>query len=68
MRRFGVTPFTTVPYIRTRRQMLVQRSFKVLVILTILIGIPLIIYAVHLYYLPLDLIAEKVMNKIGIRW
>ena len=68
VRRFGVTPFTTVPYIRTRRQMLVQRSFKVLVILTILIGIPLIIYAVHLYYLPLDLIAEKVMNKIGIRW
>ena len=68
VKRFGITPFTTIPYIRTRQQTFVQRSFKLLVILAILIGIPAAIYAVHTYYLPLDLIADKVMNKLGVRW
>jgi hypothetical protein len=39
-----------------------------MVILTILLGIPALIYAVHIYYLPIDLVAEKVMNRLGVRW
>jgi uncharacterized protein involved in exopolysaccharide biosynthesis len=67
VKRFDITPFTTIPYIRTRQQTFFQRSLKLLLILIILIGIPAVIYAIHTYYLPLDLIADKVMNKIGVR-
>lgn len=68
VKRFNITPFTTIPYIRTRQQTFVQRSFKLLVILAILTGVPAAIYAVHIYYLPLDLIADRLMNKLGMRW
>jgi uncharacterized protein involved in exopolysaccharide biosynthesis len=68
VKRFEITPFTTIPYIRTRRQAVFQRSLKLLVVLTILTGIPAAIYALHVYYLPLDLIADRLMNKIGVRW
>jgi polysaccharide chain length determinant protein (PEP-CTERM system associated) len=68
IKRLGVTPLTTIPYTRTRAQRFRQRSGKLLLILVILVGIPAAVYAVHLYYLPLDLIADKVMNKMGVRW
>ena len=66
--RFDITPFTTIPYIRTRSQTFWQRSFKLLVILAILTGIPAAVLALHTYYLPFDLLADRVMDKIGIRW
>ncbi len=67
-RRFGISPFVTIPYIRSRKQVIVQRSLKILFALIILVGIPAIIYAVHIYYLPIDLLAERVMNKLGVRF
>lgn len=66
--RFGITPFTTIPYVRTRGQRFRQRGAKVLLIIGILIGIPAAIYTIHIYYLPLDLLADRLMNKIGVRW
>jgi hypothetical protein len=32
------------------------------------VGIPAAVYMVHIYYLPIDLVAEKVMNRLGVRW
>ncbi|WP_172300537.1 lipopolysaccharide biosynthesis protein [Pseudoruegeria sp. HB172150] len=68
VRRFGISPFATIPYIRTRRQVFLQRGLKLLVILAIVVGIPAAIYAMHVYYLPVDLVADKVMNRLGVRW
>lgn len=68
VKRFGISPFTTIPYIRTRRQLFLQRGLKLVIILAILVGIPAAIYTMHVYYLPVDLVAEKVMNRIGVRW
>lgn len=66
--RFGISPFVTIPYIRTRKQVFWQRSVKILFALSILVGIPAIIYAVHIYYLPIDLLADRVMNRLGVRF
>jgi len=66
--KLGITPLATIPYTRTRGEMIRQRGLKTLWIMTILIGIPVAVYAVHTYYQPLDLIAEKIMDKIGVRW
>ena len=65
--RLGVTPLTTVPYIPTRGEVFRSRSLKLGLVLIILIGVPAAVYAVHVYYLPLDLIAEKIMNRLGVR-
>lgn len=66
--KLGITPLTTIPYIQTRGQRFRARSTKLLVVLAILVGIPAAVYAVHIYYLPLDLLAERAMNKMGVRW
>lgn len=66
--KLGVTPLTTIPYIQTRGQKFRQRGLKLLVLLAIITIIPGVIFAIHTYYLPLDLIADRIMNKVGIRW
>ena len=66
--RLGVTPLTTIPYIETRRERHRRWALKLLMILVIILGIPAAVYAVHIHYMPLDLLADKVMNKIGVRW
>ncbi|MBJ6372514.1 GumC family protein [Sedimentitalea arenosa] len=68
IRKLEVWPIATLPYVRTRRELIVQRSIKLGIILIILVGIPLVVFAVHTYYQPLDLIADRVMNKLGVRW
>lgn len=66
--RFDVMPIATIPYVATRRQLVLERGFKILVTLAILLGIPAAIWTVHEYWMPLDVFADKLMNQIGIRW
>lgn len=66
--RIGVRPLSTVPYLHTGAEVFWKRLIKITLYLTILVGIPAAVYAVHLYYLPLDLLADRAMNKIGVRW
>lgn len=68
IRKLEVWPIATLPYVRTRRELIIQRSIKLGIILVILVGIPLVVFAIHTYYQPLDLIADRVMNKLGVRW
>ena len=67
VKSLGITPLATIPYLRTRRQKIRRRVGQIAMILLVAAAVPSIIYAVHTYYLPLDLIADRVMNKIGIR-
>ncbi len=64
--KLEVWPIATIPYAPSRREILTQRAVWIGVSLIILIGIPLGIWAIHTYYQPLDLIAEKVMDKLGV--
>lgn len=66
--RIGVRPLATIPYMRSRSEIFWKRLIKITLYLVILVGLPAAIYAVHLYYLPLDLLADHAMNKIGVRW
>lgn len=66
--RIGVRPLATIPYMRSRSEIFWKRLIKISLYLVILLGLPAAVYAVHLYYLPLDLLADRAMNKIGVRW
>ena len=68
VRKLGITPIATIPYIQTRNEIFRQRMTQVAVALLIVIGIPAALYAVHMLYQPLDLMAERLMNRFGIRW
>lgn len=68
VRRIGVRPLATIPYMRSRGEVVGKRLIKAVIYLVILVGLPAAVYAVHIYYLPLDLLADRAMNKIGVRW
>ncbi|MCI2401151.1 lipopolysaccharide biosynthesis [Aliiroseovarius subalbicans] len=65
--KLGVTPLATIPYIPTSGEAIRYRTYRLFRILLILFGIPAAVYVVHVYYQPLDLIAERIMGKFGLR-
>ncbi len=62
--RLGITPLVTLPYIRTRRETVVKRTIVVLLILAVVIGVPAALFAIHTFYLPLDLIIDRISAQI----
>ncbi|NOD78605.1 MULTISPECIES: lipopolysaccharide biosynthesis [unclassified Ruegeria] len=66
--KLEVWPIATIPYMRSRKEVIVYRLAWIAVILAIMVGVPAAVWAVHTYYLPLDLIAERVMDKLEVRW
>lgn len=68
VRTLGISPIATLPYIQTRTEVVLRRGRKLLITLIMLAGITVLLYAVHTYYQPLDVVAERVMNKLGLRW
>jgi polysaccharide chain length determinant protein (PEP-CTERM system associated) len=65
--RVGVRPLATIPYMHSRGEVVGKRALKGAIYVTILVGVPVAVYAVHMYYLPLDLLADKIMNRLGVR-
>jgi len=66
--KLDVWPIATIPYVRSPGEVATQRLVWAAIILVILIGVPAGVWAVHTYYLPLDLIAEKVIDKLEVYW
>lgn len=68
VRKLGITPLGTLPYIQSHREVSRQRRMRILVLLAIVIGVPLLVWALHSYYMPLDILAQRVGKKLGIDW
>lgn len=62
----GITPFATIPYLESRAE---SRRFRLRLLggaLAAIIGLPLILYAVHLYVLPMDALIAAIADKLGL--
>ena len=56
--RLGIQPFATIPYIRTQGETRWKRGAVIAALAVIVVAIPAGLYALHSYYLPLDLLLE----------
>jgi uncharacterized protein involved in exopolysaccharide biosynthesis len=65
-RRLGITPFATLPYMRTRGEVRFRRIAVALALLAVLGGIPVGLWAINTYYMPLDIAIERGINKLGL--
>ena len=65
---FGITPIVTIPYLRTPGETMKRRSLFIGFLLLAVIGIPAMIYAVHVFYQPLDIILKRLAAAFGIRY
>jgi len=64
--RFNVTPLATVPYIESGGQRFLRRSTLIVLTLLVLIGVPFALWYIDTNYLPLDLLVQKVLERVGI--
>jgi len=61
-----ITPIATLPYVRTRREVVLRRGIIAAAFAVAVFGISGGLYALDRYYLPMDLLVEKVIDKTGL--
>jgi polysaccharide chain length determinant protein (PEP-CTERM system associated) len=64
--RLGLQTFGAIPYIRTAREQALRRALITLGLLFGFVGVPATLYAIHVFYLPLDLLLERAVDKSGL--
>lgn len=62
--KLGITPFATLPYMRTRREMVMRRSLIGLAMVVVVILIPAGLWAVQTFVMPLDLLLDRLISKL----
>lgn len=64
--KLGITPIATLPFLRTKREMRRRRLIIGMANAIVLVGIPAAVWALHTYYLPLDLLIQKALQVVGL--
>lgn len=64
--RFQITPLAVIPYIETRHERRRRQSIGLALILAVLILIPAGLWGLHTQYMPLDILAQKIVNRLGL--
>lgn len=64
--KLGITPIATLPFVRTRSEAIRRQAVIYTSLALALIGIPAGLYAVHTYYVPMDVLLQTVMDKTGL--
>ena len=59
-------PIGTIPYTRTPRETLGVRLTIVLVLALAGAGIPAAVWLIDTYYMPVDLILDRINSKLGL--
>lgn len=65
-RRLDMRPLITVPYIETGSERRSRRFRNLARLLVLLAVVPVTAYLVHTFYLPLDLLFERLLDRTGL--
>lgn len=63
---FGITPLATIPYMESQRRRFLRRLSLATATLAVLIGVPSGLWYLDQNYLPLELIVQKGMERLGL--
>lgn len=63
----GITPFAVLSYIETDQERRRRRILWAVVIGSLIVGVAVAVWAIQTYYLPMDLVVEKVADKLGLK-
>ncbi len=64
--RLGITPFATLPYMRTARETRWRRLVILAALSVAVIGVPSALYLFNAYVMPLDLMIDKLVERFGL--
>ena len=62
----GIQPFATIPYVRTKSERRWKGSVVALVLGLVAVVIPLGLFLLHTYYMPLDLLLVQLSEITGL--
>jgi uncharacterized protein involved in exopolysaccharide biosynthesis len=65
-RALGVQPLVTIPFLEEETARRRRRILKTIFTIAMLIAVPAALWAVHTFYLPLDLLIEDLMARVGL--
>ena len=64
--RFEIIPIATLPYMESRGQRRVRRMALITATLVVLAGVPAGLWYIDTYFMPLDLLASKIISRLGL--
>ena len=64
--KLGIEPFATLPYIRTPGEMRRKRTIVAGTVALIAVALPALLFAVQTYYMPLDVLMDQALAKVGL--
>jgi polysaccharide chain length determinant protein (PEP-CTERM system associated) len=66
IQKFNVVPIGVVPYMESRRRRYIRRGLRVAVVVLIAIAVPTGLWYVDTNYLPLDLVVQRGLARLGL--
>ena len=64
--KFGITPLAAIPYMESRRHRLLRRASLVTATLVVLAGVPAALWYVDQAVLPLDVVVQRGLDRLGL--
>lgn len=64
--RFNIVPIAVIPYMESKTQRFVRRMVRIVATLVILITVPLALWYVDSNFMPLELVVQKGLNRLGL--
>lgn len=64
--RFEFVPIGVIPLMETDSQRLRRRALRILTFVAVIAPIPVALYYVHVHYLPIEELADKILKRIGL--
>jgi len=64
--KLGIEPFATLPYIRSPGEVRRKRTIIAGTLALIAVALPAVLFAVQTYYMPLDVLMEDALAKVGV--
>jgi uncharacterized protein involved in exopolysaccharide biosynthesis len=65
-RALQISPLGTLPYIATSTETVKRRGALLALVALLAVGLPAGLYLLHVEYMPLDLLANRAMSRIGL--
>ena len=63
---FGIIPLAVIPYMESPRERMIRRTALVGAFVAVLIGVPAALWYIDTQYMPLDILANKVFDRLGL--
>ncbi len=65
-RSLDIVPLITLPYLESSGRRFLRRSLQVASMIIVLVGVPTALWAIDQYYISLDLLAQRVLDRVGL--